>query len=81
MTVAPGAPREPSEPIAWRSLLAALGLHPREAATLLGVTERDVALLLSGQGHVVGPADKWDARAGCWVGAWAEAAGRLFTVP
>lgn len=78
--VKPGAPNEPSEPVAWRSLLRALGLRPREAAQRMGITERDVALLVSGRGHIEGPADRWDELAQRWVGATAEAMGRLFVV-
>lgn len=68
---------DPAQPAATRELLRVLGLDVREAAAVLGVPERDLALLVAGQAHVAGAKGRWDARSERAVGAWAEMAEKL----
>jgi hypothetical protein len=78
MTIALGLrPNDPAEPAATRALLQALDLRPREAALILGISERDMGLLMMGRAHVDGPRTRWDARRNCWVGAWGDMAETL----
>lgn len=78
IVVVPGPPAERAEPTATRILLEALHLRPRDAAARAGITEREMAGILTGLLHVAGPRTKWDARKGRCVGAWAELAESLF---
>lgn len=79
MKIAPGPPpvERCAEPTALRSLLAALEFTPAEAAKILGCSVAQVIGLCSGALHLVGPKDRWNARAQRHEGAWAEVADAL----
>jgi hypothetical protein len=79
MRIAPGKPpaERCAEPIALQSLLAALEFTPAQAAHVLGCSIAQVIGLCSGALHLVGPKDRWDAKAQRHLGAWAEVAEAL----
>jgi len=69
IAIEPGIRKDnPAEPAATRELLKVLGIDARQAASILGASERDVALLLTGAAHVAGPqANKRTGGGGAWA--------------
>lgn len=77
IVIKPGIRKDdPGQARATQTLLRLLNLRPRQAATIAGVSERDLALLLSGHAHVEGRC-RWDYKQSRWVGGWSELARRL----